>query len=52
MIDSNDRLSGLLKKAKLLDMKRHMLKSGSKLSNEEKEKIMKEIHELVMELES
>lgn len=52
MIDPKDRLSGMLAKAKSLDMKRHMLKSDEKLSGAEKEKLKREIHELVMELEN
>ncbi len=52
MIDSKDKLSELLKKAKLLDMKRHILKFASKLSGEEKEKLQKEIQDLENELES
>jgi hypothetical protein len=52
MIDSKDKLSELLTKAKMLDTKRHILKSESRLSNEEKEKLRKDIHELELVLES
>jgi hypothetical protein len=52
MIDSKDKLSELLTKAKLLDTKRHILKSEGKLSDEGKEKLRKEIHNLEIELES
>jgi hypothetical protein len=50
MINPQDRLSGLLAKAKMLDMKRHSLKSAS--THEEKERLTREIKELQMELES
>jgi hypothetical protein len=51
MIDSKDRLSGLLQKQKQLDMKRYKLKADD-LSNDERDKLKREINELVKEMES